>query len=92
MTRLQWTILTLLGLAVMITYSVGIVIVAMDVLATPELLPDEVAVSGPTPLTATPTLTATPVPTWTPTQTSAPMATATLVVPWTLQKYSSEPI
>lgn len=83
MTRSQWAILALLGLAVLITYSVGIITVASNVLANPEPLPDVVAVSGPTSLATTPAFTATPMSTWTPMQTAAPTATATLVVPWT---------
>jgi hypothetical protein len=83
MTRLQRTILALLGLAVIITYGAGIIIVASGVLATPGPLPNQVAASGSIWLAATPTLTATPMPTWTLTTTSAPTATATLVVPCT---------
>jgi len=73
----------LLGLAVIIIYGVGIVIVASDVLTTSEPLPDLVAASDPILPTATPVSTATLMPPWTPTQTGTPMATNTLVVPWT---------
>jgi len=83
MTRLQWTILALLGLVVIITYSVGIVIVASDMLVTPEPLPDVVAMSSPTSQAATSTLTATPVPTWTPMPTGTPTSTATRMPTWT---------
>lgn len=73
MTRQQWTIIGVLGFAVLVVYCLGMVFVAQQFLGTNN----QVAVIPPT---IEPTATYTPFPTWTPTPIPSPRPSATLVV------------